>query len=153
PGQDDHLLDPLDARGREALLAGGDHPQGAAPGRRGARGTSRTVRPAEPRGALFPPGRTRPGAGRGGVQEPDLLGRVTGPGAATPPGAPPPKSTPDRPPGRRHADALVERLRDLLPRGPRPVARPAHAVHGLRPADAALPDPGDGHAEVHRRLR
>ena len=33
PGQDDRLLHALDARGREALLAGGDHPQGTAPGR------------------------------------------------------------------------------------------------------------------------
>ena len=34
-------------------------------------------------------------------------------------------------------------LGDLPPRGPRPDPRPAHAVHDLRPADPALPDPGD----------
>ena len=37
PGQDDRLFHALDARGREALLAGGDHPQGAGPGRGRAR--------------------------------------------------------------------------------------------------------------------
>ena len=33
-GQDDRLLDAFDARSRKALLAGGDHLQGATPGRR-----------------------------------------------------------------------------------------------------------------------
>ncbi len=33
-GQDDHLFDPLDARGRKAVLAGGDHLQGTRSGQR-----------------------------------------------------------------------------------------------------------------------
>ena len=46
-----------------------------------------------------------------------------------------------RPMGSPHA--LAERLDDLPPRGPRPAPRPPDAVHGLRPAAPALPDPGD----------
>ena len=42
-GQDDPLLHALDARGGEALPAGGDHPQGAAPGRGRARGAAGAV--------------------------------------------------------------------------------------------------------------
>ena len=43
PGQDDRLLHAFDARGREALLAGGDHLQGPRAGRRHARRSAAAV--------------------------------------------------------------------------------------------------------------